>query len=179
MAEGTGPSAGHCAGVSPAGRTEMGKALLHLEGSNVILLQGFKDTCAILFTKGALLKDPEGVLEKPGENTQSARRIQFTDVRQIDALAATIRAYILEAVEAEKAGLEVTFKKTEDFAVPEEFQRRLDSDPALKTAFEALTPGRQRGYLLHFASAKQSSTRASRVEKCIPRIMEGLGMHDR
>lgn len=156
-----------------------GKPCYSLDGSNVFLMHGFKDFCALLFMKGALLKDPKGILVAQTENTQAARQIRFTSVGEVEALAPEIKACINRAIEVEKAGLTVEFKKTEDFSVPGEFQRKLDEDPELKAAFEALTPGRQRGYLLHFGGAKQSKTRASRVEKCIPRILDGLGLHDR
>jgi len=147
--------------------------------NNIVILQGFKAFCAVLFTKGALLRDREGVLKKPGPNTQSARRIPFTNVDEINAMAATLKTYLREAVEVEKQGLKVAFKKPSEFEIPEELQNKLDAMPPLKTAFEALTPGRQRGYLLHFSSAKQSKTRVSRIEKCIPAILEGKGFHDR
>lgn len=148
------------------------------QGNNVIIIGGFKDNCVISFLKGALLKDPKGVLEKTGENTQSARVIRFTNVQQIVKLEPVLKAYILEAVAAEKAGLKVTFKKTAEFAFPAEFQKKLDELPKLKAAFDALTPGRQRGYLLHFSGAKQSATRESRVMKCMPRILKGKGLDD-
>ena len=149
------------------------------EGSNIILIHGFNDYCALLFHKGVLLKDPEDILIQQTENVQSARQIRFTGVQEIVSLESVIKAYIGEAVEVEKAGLEVDFKKTDEFDVPEEFQQKLDENPDLKKTFEALTPGRQRGYLLHFSGAKQSKTRARRVEKCIPKIMKGKGLHDR
>jgi uncharacterized protein YdeI (YjbR/CyaY-like superfamily) len=130
------------------------------------------------FVKGALLKDPKSVLQKPGENTQSARMIRFTDVLQIVEMESVLKAYIHEAIKVEKAGLKVAFKKTSEFQMPEEFQTQLDENPALKTAFDALTPGRQRAYLLHFAGAKQSQTRASRVEKWTEQILNGKGLND-
>jgi uncharacterized protein YdeI (YjbR/CyaY-like superfamily) len=148
------------------------------QGNNVIIIGGFKEYCVISFLKGALLKDPKGVLEKTGENTQAARVIRFTNVEQIVKLEPVLKAYILEAVAAEKAGLKVAFKKTKDFAFPAEFQKKLDELPKLKAAFDALTPGRQRGYLLHFSGAKQSVTRESRVAKCMPRILKGKGLDD-
>lgn len=147
--------------------------------SNVVIIQGFKEYCALMFFKGALLKDPKGILVRPGENTQAARQIQFTDVQEIVDMEPTVKAYIDEAIEVEKAGLEVEFKETSEFEVPEEFQSELDKDPVLKAAFEALTPGRQRAYLLHFSAPKQSKTRASRVEKCRQRILAGKGLNDR
>lgn len=149
------------------------------QGGNVVLMSAFKEYCAISFFKGALLKDPKGILDKPGENTQAARLIRFISVGEIEALEPVLKAYIQEAIQVEKAGLKVEFKDTSEFDIPEEFQTQLEADPALKMAFEALTPGRQRGYLLHFSQAKQSKTRASRVEKCIPKILAGKGFHDR
>ena len=150
-----------------------------LDGRNVVLIHGFKHYCALLFTKGALLKDPEGILIQQTENVQAARQLRFTTVREIVKLKATLKAYIKEAMEVEKAGLEVTYKKTSEFAVPEEFQKQLRENPALKTAFAALTPGRQRAYLLHFSAPKQSKTREARIEKCLPLIFDGLGLNDR
>jgi uncharacterized protein YdeI (YjbR/CyaY-like superfamily) len=149
-----------------------------LDGRNIAIIHGFKEYCAILFVKGALLNDPEGLLIRQTENVQAGRQIRFTDVREISKLERTIKAYILEAIEIEKAGLKVGKKKTSDFAIPVEFQRKLDELPALRAAFEALTPGRQRAYLYHFAQPKQSATRVSRVEKYIPKILDGLGMDD-
>ena len=148
------------------------------QGSNIVLIHGFKEYCALLFHKGALLNDPEGVLVRQTENVQAARQIRFTNVQEIVEMEAILKAYIHEAIEVEKAGLEVDFKKTKEYDVPEEFQEKLDENPDLKAAFEALTPGRQRGYLLHFSGAKQSKTRASRVEKCLPKILDGKGLND-
>lgn len=148
------------------------------EGSNIVLIHGFNDYCALLFHKGVLLKDPEDILIQQTENVQSARQIRFTSVQEIVELESVIKAYIGEAVEVEKAGLEVDFKKTEEFDIPEEFQEKLDENPDLKKAFEALTPGRQRGYLLHFSGAKQSKTRERRVEKYIPKILDGKGLRE-
>ncbi|MCC5942245.1 MAG: YdeI family protein [Balneolaceae bacterium] len=148
------------------------------KSSNIVLIHGFKDYCALLFHKGALLKDSHNILVQQTENVQSARQIRFTNVSEIVELEAIIKSYIIEAVEAEKAGLEVDFKKTKEFDVPVEFQQRLDENPALRSAFEALTPGRQRGYLLHFSGAKQSKTRTRRVEKCIPKILNGKGLQN-
>ncbi len=155
-----------------------GKPCYAFRGKNIVIIQGFKEYCALMFFKGALLHDTEGILVKISENTQAGRQIRFTDVREITKAAAIIKAYILEAVEAEKAGLEVKFKKTADFAVPEEFQTKLNENPALKTAFEALTPGRQHGYLFYFSTPKLSKTRAERVEKYIPKILNGKGLDD-
>ncbi|WP_298733390.1 YdeI family protein [uncultured Chitinophaga sp.] len=148
------------------------------QGGNVVLIHGFKDYCALLLFKGALLGDPEGILIQQTENVQSARQIRFTSLQQITSMARVLKSYIYEAIEVEKAGLKVEMKKTSDYPVPEEFQEKLDKMPALKKAFEALTPGRQRGYLFYFSSAKQSKTRASRVEKYIPQILEGKGLDD-
>ncbi|MDG9667737.1 YdeI/OmpD-associated family protein [Hahella sp. CR1] len=156
-----------------------GKPCYTLQQNNIVILQGFKDFCAILFPKGALLKDPRSVLEKPGENTQSARRIPFTKAEDIADMEAVIKAYIHEAVEVERAGLKVDFKTMEDYVIPEELQAKLDEIPAFKEAFNALTPGRQRGYLLHFSEPKQSKTRASRVARHMQQIMDGKGLNDR
>jgi uncharacterized protein YdeI (YjbR/CyaY-like superfamily) len=148
------------------------------EKSNIVLIHGFKDYCALLFMKGALLNDEHGILVQQTENVQSARQIRFTDIREIYDLEPIVKAYIQEAIEVEKAGLKVKFKKATEFGVAEEFQNKLDRLPALKKAFYALTPGRQRGYLLYFSSAKQSKTRAARVEKYMPQILEGRGLDD-
>ncbi|MCG6192540.1 YdeI family protein [Leptospira sp. FAT2] len=145
---------------------------------NVVLIHGFKEYCAILFFKGALLKDPKGILVIQSENVQSARQIRFKNVQEIVKKKSVLKAYIKEAAEVEKAGLKVDFKKTKDFKVPDEFLNRLEDNPALKSAFDALTPGRQRGYLLHFAAPKQSKTRESRIEKWIPLILRGKGLND-
>lgn len=148
------------------------------DGNNIVLIHGFKDYCALLFMKGALLNDDHDILIQQTENVQSARQIRFRDIREIYELESTIKAYIQQAIEVEKAGLKVKFKKSSEFTMPEEFQAKLDRMPKLKKAFEALTPGRQRGYLLHFSSAKQSKTRAARVEKYIPQILAGKGLDD-
>jgi uncharacterized protein YdeI (YjbR/CyaY-like superfamily) len=132
-----------------------------------------------MFCKGALLKDPKGVLVRPGENTQAGRQVRFTHAREIAALAPAVRALVRNAIEVEDAGLEVTYKKISEFKLPDEFRDRLDRDPALKAAFEALTPGRRRAYIMHFSGAKQSATRASRVEKCAPQILRGVGFNER
>ena len=149
-----------------------------LEKSNVVLIHVFKEYCALLFPKGALLKDPKGILIQQTENVQAARQIRFTNVREIIRLEPVIKSYIREAIEVQKAGLEVPLKKTSEFKVAEEFQKKLNATPSLKKAFEALTPGRQRGYLLYFSGAKQSKTRESRIEKCIPQILKGKGLDD-
>jgi uncharacterized protein YdeI (YjbR/CyaY-like superfamily) len=150
-----------------------------LDNSNVVLIHGFKKYCALLFIKGALLKDTKGILIQQTENVQAARQIRFTNVREIVKLEPTLKAYIKEAIEVEKTGLEVKYKKTSEFTIPDELQKKLREIPALKTAFETLMPGRQRGYLLHFSTPKQSKTRESRVEKCMPQILKGKGLNDR
>ena len=148
------------------------------QGANVVLMHGFKEYCALLFFKGALLSDPEGILVQQTENVQSARQIRFTSAKEIKKMTRVLKAYIFDAIEVEKAGLKVTFKKTEEFNMPDEFQTKLDKLPALKKAFEALTPGRQKGYLLYFSSAKQAKTRESRIEKYLQHILDGKGMED-
>jgi uncharacterized protein YdeI (YjbR/CyaY-like superfamily) len=155
-----------------------GQPCYALEGNNIVLMHGFKEYCALLFMKGALLKDPKSLLIQQTENVQSARQIRFTNVQEITKMEKTLKSYIHEAIEVEKAGLKVELKKTTDFKMPEEFQRKLDALPALKTAFEALTPGRQRGYIFYFSQPKQSKTRESRVEKYIPNILDGMGIDD-
>jgi uncharacterized protein YdeI (YjbR/CyaY-like superfamily) len=147
------------------------------EKSNIVLIHGFKDYCAILFVKGALLKDPKGILITQTENVQAARQIRFTNVQEIVEMEPILKAYIYEAIEVEKAGLKVDFKKNPE-PIPEEFQNKLDEIPALKTAFNALTPGRQRAYILYFSQPKQSKTRESRVEKCMQQILTGKGLND-
>ncbi|WP_339877251.1 YdeI family protein [uncultured Algoriphagus sp.] len=148
------------------------------QGSNVVLIHGFKEYCALLFHKGALLNDINGILIQQTENVQSARQIRFPDLHEIVELRPVLKTYIYEAIEVEKAGLKVELKKTKEYAVPEEFQVKLDENEMLKQAFEKLTPGRQRGYLLYFDSAKQAKTREARVEKVIPQILEGKGLND-
>lgn len=145
---------------------------------NVVLIHSFKEYCALLFIKGALLKDAKGILIQQTENVQGGRQLRFTDVREITKLKSTIKAYLLEAIAVEKAGLKVSMKPTAEFAMPAEFQSALDQSAKLKTAFFALTPGRQRAYLLHFAAAKQSKTREARIEKCTPIILNGKGLLD-
>jgi uncharacterized protein YdeI (YjbR/CyaY-like superfamily) len=154
-----------------------GKPCYTFQKSNIVIIQGFKEFCALLFAKGALLNDPNGILEKPGENTQAARRIPFTNVREIVEMESILKAYIREAIEAEKAGLKVSLKKNPE-PIPEELQNKLDEIPALKAAFDALTPGRQRGYILYFSAPKQSKTRESRVGKCMQQILNGKGLND-
>ncbi|WP_433747938.1 YdeI/OmpD-associated family protein [Falsibacillus pallidus] len=149
-----------------------------LDGKNVVLIHGFKDYCAYLFHKGSLMKDPEGILIQQTENVQAARQIRFTNVDEIIEMESILKDYIMQAIEVEKSGLEVEFKKTTEYSIPEEFQVKLDEMPALKEAFESLTPGRQRAYILHFSQAKQAKTRQARVEKYIQQILEGKGMND-
>ncbi len=146
--------------------------------SNIVLIHVFKDYCALLFFKGVLLQDVSGILIQQTKNVQSARQLRFTNSKEIAVLQNTIKAYIYEAIEVEKAGLEVKLKKTSSYKVPEEFQKKLDKNPALKTAFTALTPGRQRGYILYFSDAKQSKTREARVEKYTRHIIAGKGLND-
>jgi len=145
---------------------------------NIVLIHGFKEYCALLFFKGALLNDAKGILIQQTENVQAARQIRFTSVREIVKLKPILKAYIYEAIEVEKAGLKVNLKKTSEFKIPQEFQNKLDEIPALKTAFYALTPGRQRAYIFYFSKPKQSKTRASRVEKCMQQILNGKGLDD-
>lgn len=152
-----------------------GKPCYTFQTSNIVIIQGFKEFCALLFCKGALLKDPNGILKKFG--WQAARRIPFSNVREIVEMEPILKVYIHEAIEAEKAGLKVNYKKNPE-PIPEELQNKLDEIPALKAAFDALTPGRQRGYILYFSGAKQSKTRASRVQKCMPQILKGKGLND-
>ncbi|MDM5284458.1 YdeI family protein [Peribacillus castrilensis] len=148
------------------------------ENKNIVLIHGFKEYCALLFHKGALLQDAHGLLIQQTENVQGARQIRFTNVQEIVATESILKAYIHEAIEVEKAGLEVEFKKNEEFIIPEELHNKFDDNPALKTAFEALTPGRQRAYILYFSQAKQSKTRESRIEKCMQKILDGKGLKD-
>ena len=147
--------------------------------SNIVLIHVFKEYCALLFIKGALLKDANGILIQQTENVQAARQIRFTNVREIVEMEPILKAYIHEAIEVEKAGLKVKLKETAEFTIPEEFQKKLDEIPALKAAFDALTPGRQRAYLFYFSEPKQSKTRESRVEKCMQQILDGKGLNDR
>ena len=155
-----------------------GQACYDLSGSNVVLIHGFKDYCALLFMKGALLQDSKGILVQQTQNVQAARQIRFASLADINKQKAAVQAYIREAIAVEKSGARVEMKSAAQFDVPEEFQERLDVDPKLAEAFHALTPGRQKGYLLHFAAAKQAATRAARVEKHAPRILKGLGLDD-
>jgi uncharacterized protein YdeI (YjbR/CyaY-like superfamily) len=155
-----------------------GQPCYTFQKSNIVVIHGFKEYCALLFFKGALLKDADGILIQQTKNVQSARQIRFTNAREIAQMEPILKDYIQEAIEVEKAGLKVKLKKTSDFPIPEEFQKKLDALPALKAAFDALTPGRQRGYLFYFAGAKQSKTRESRVKKCMPQILKGKGLND-
>ena len=156
-----------------------GKPTYTHDGTNVVLIMPLKETCALLFMKGALLKDPKGLLIQPGENSQSARQMRFTSSAEIARLAKTIKGFVKQAVDVEKAGLKVTFRKSSDLVYPTEFQDKLDRNSALREAFLKLTPGRQRQYHLYFTGAKQSATRESRVEKAIPLILDGMGLNDR
>lgn len=155
-----------------------GQACYDLNGGNVVLIHGFKDYCALLFMKGVLLKDPKGILIQQTRNVQSGRQIRFASLADIKKQKATVAAYIKEAIAVEKSGAKVKMKNAAQYDVPEEFQKRLDEDAALAEAFRALTPGRQKGYLLYFSQAKQSKTRAARIEKHEPRILEGFGLDD-
>src|SRR6187431_227906 len=148
------------------------------QNTNIVLIHGFKEYCALLFFKGALLNDPNDILIQQTENVQAARQIRFTNVREIVKLEAVLKAYVYEAIEVEKAGLKVKLKKSSEFKVCEEFQKKLDEKSTLKKAFEALTPGRQRAYLLYFSAPKQSKTRESRIEKSIKQILKGKGLND-
>jgi uncharacterized protein YdeI (YjbR/CyaY-like superfamily) len=148
------------------------------EKRNIVLIHGFKEYCALLFFKGALLKDPKGILIQQTQNVQAARQVRFTNVREIVKLKPALKAYIKEAIDAEQAGLKVAYKKTASFAIPDEFRNELDENPALKKAFKALTPGRQRAYILYFSTPKQAKTRVSRIEKSMPQILKGKGLND-
>jgi uncharacterized protein YdeI (YjbR/CyaY-like superfamily) len=155
-----------------------GQACYDLNDRNVVLIHGFKNYCALLFMKGALLRDPKGILVQQTRNVQAARQLRFASLAEINRHKAAVKAYIREAVAVEKSGAKVQMKRVAQFDVPEEFRKRLDDDPKLAKAFHTLTPGRQKGYLLHFAGAKQSATRTARVQKHAPRILQGLGLDD-
>ena len=155
-----------------------GKPCYTFQESNIVLIHGFKGYCALLFFKGALLKDPKGILVQQTENVQAARQIRFTNVREIADIEPIVKAYIKEAIKVEKAGLEVSYKTTSEFAIPDELEKRLNDSPGLKRAFEALTPGRQRGYILYFSAAKQPKTREARIAKCEQQILKGKGLND-
>jgi uncharacterized protein YdeI (YjbR/CyaY-like superfamily) len=155
-----------------------GKPCYALQEKNIVIIQGFKAYCALLFFKGFLLKDPNGILVKTGENTRVGRQIRFTNVREIVKMETILNAYIYQAIEVEKAGLKVDLGKNTELVLPEEFQKKLDESPALKTAFDALTPGRQRAYNFYFSAPKQSKTRESRVEKWLQQILNGKGLNE-
>jgi uncharacterized protein YdeI (YjbR/CyaY-like superfamily) len=155
-----------------------GQACYDLSGGKVVLIHGFKNYCALLFMKGALLRDPKGILIQQTKNVQAARQIRFASLADINKHKAPVKTYIKEAIAIEKSGAKVRMRSVAEFSVPAEFQKRLDDDPKLGEAFHALTPGRQKGYLLYFAGAKQSATRAARVEKHTPRILKGQGRDD-
>jgi uncharacterized protein YdeI (YjbR/CyaY-like superfamily) len=155
-----------------------GQPCYTFEKKNIVLIHGFREYCALLFFKGALLKDAKGILIQQTENVQAGRQIRFTNVREIVKLEPVLKVYIFEAIEVERAGLKVKLKKTSDFKIPEEFQNKLDKIPALKAAFDALTPGRQRGYIFYFSQPKQSRTRESRVERYMQQILNGKGLDD-
>lgn len=155
-----------------------GKPCYTHEGANVVLIMPLKDTCALLFTKGALVEDPKGLLVQPGENSQSARQMRFTSLAEIRQLEKPLKACLKDAIAVEAAGLKVEFRKSTDLVYPKEFQDQLDGNPALRAAFQALTPGRQRQYHLHFTGAKLAATRQSRVAKAIPLILDGMGLND-
>ncbi|WP_229257362.1 YdeI/OmpD-associated family protein [Duganella callida] len=155
-----------------------GQPCYTLDGRNVVLMHGFKEYCALLFFKGALMKDPKNILVQQTENVQAARQIRFTALEQITKQAKTLKSYIQQAIDLEKSGAKVGFKKTVEFDFPEELERKMDDVPALRAAFEELTPGRQRAYLLHFSSAKQAKTREARIDKNVQRILDGKGLDD-
>ncbi|MFW9971097.1 MAG: YdeI family protein [Candidatus Odinarchaeota archaeon] len=155
-----------------------GKPCYTFQKSNIVIIQGFKEYCALMFFKGVLLKDANGILIRPGKSSRAARQIRFNNVREIVEMETILKAYIYEAIEVEKAGLKVNFKETTELLIPEEFQNKLDEIPALKTAFDALTPGRKRAYILYFSAPKQSKTRESRVEKYMQQILNGKGLRE-
>ncbi|MEO6848112.1 MAG: DUF1801 domain-containing protein [Chthoniobacterales bacterium] len=155
-----------------------GKPCYTFQEGNVVILVGFKEHCALIFCKGALLKDPKGLLIKAGENTQAARQLRLKSVAEITKHASTLKAYFKEAIAVEKSGLEVKYKKITEFKRPDELEKKFKDSPALKEAFASLTPGRQRAYIMHFSAAKQSETRIARIEKCAPQILKGKGLND-
>jgi uncharacterized protein YdeI (YjbR/CyaY-like superfamily) len=165
-------------GCELAEELKWGKPCYTFQKSNIVLMHDFKEYCALLFFKGALLKDASGILIQQTKNVQAARQIRFTHAQQIGEMESIVKAYVDEAIEVEKSGLKVELKKTVEFVMPDEFKNKLDEIPALKTAFDALTPGRQRAYLLHFSAPKQSKTRESRVDKCMQQIFNGKGLQD-
>ncbi|MGJ7527451.1 YdeI/OmpD-associated family protein [Variovorax sp. GB1P17] len=156
-----------------------GKPTYTFGGSNIILIMPLKESCALLFLKGALLEDPQGLLVQPGENSQSARQMHFTSAAEVTKLKAAVKRYVKQAIAVEEAGLKVQFKKSTDLVYPPEFQSRLDKNSALREAFHALTPGRQRQYHIYFTGAKKAETREARVEKALPLILDGMGLNDR
>jgi uncharacterized protein YdeI (YjbR/CyaY-like superfamily) len=166
-----------CFGCQLTEELKWGKPCYSFQGKNIVIIQGFSQYCALLFFKGALLKDPNRILVKTGENAQVGRQIRFTNGREITKVGPSLKACIYEAIEVEKAGLQVIIEKHPK-PIPEEFQKKLDEDFSLKTAFEALTPGRQRAYIFYFSAPKQSKTRESRVEKYTPQILNGKGLND-
>jgi len=153
-----------------------GEPCYTLQEKNIVLIGKFKEYCSLLFFKGALLKDAHGILKKPGEHTQAGRQIRLTSVQEIVSMEAVLKAYIQQAIEVEKAGLKVKLKKHSEFKIPEELQKKMEDNPALKTAFHALTPGRQRAYIYYFSAPKQSKTREARIDKCMQQILEGKGL---
>lgn len=155
-----------------------GQPCFTLDGRNVVLIHGFKAYCAMLFFKGAIMKDPKNILIRQTDNVQAARQIRFSGIDDIQRQEKTLKAYVMDAIALEQSGAKVEMKKTAEFSFPEELERKMDDVPALRTAFEQLTPGRQRAYLLHFSSAKQAKTRESRIDKCAQRILEGKGLDD-
>ena len=155
-----------------------GQACYTFQGNNIVLIHGFKEYCALLFFKGALLNDPDGILIQQTENVQSARQVRFTNLKDIVKQERTLKAYVYEAIEVERAGLKVKLKETADFKIPEEFQKKLNKNAALKKAFNALTPGRQRQYIFHFSQPKQAKTREARIEKYMSQILDGKGLND-
>ena len=155
-----------------------GMPCYNYQNKNILIVAAFKEYCSINFFKGSLISDPNQILVSPGENSQAGKLLKFTSLQEILAIETEIKAYIFEAIEIEKAGLKVEFKKISEFEIPVELQEKLNQNEALKTAFEALTPGKQRGYLLHFSQPKQSKTREARIEKCIPKILAGIGFHN-
>ena len=155
-----------------------GKPCFTLEGKNIVIIQRLKESCALMFFKGVLLRDAKKLLQAPGENSQSSRWIKFASAEEIARMEKTVKAYIREAIELEKAGAKVKLKTTAELGIPEELQNELDKNPAFMTAFRALTPGRQRAYSIYISQAKQSATREARVEKCMPQILMGKGLND-
>jgi uncharacterized protein YdeI (YjbR/CyaY-like superfamily) len=167
-----------CLGSGLDEELKWGHPCYTLDGKNIVLMHGFKEYCALLFFKGALMKDPKKILIQQTENVQVPRQVRFTEAKQIIKMESTLKTYIKEAIKVEESGAKVELKKTSDFKIADEFKTKLDKTPALKKAFYALTPGRQKGYLFYFSQAKQSQTRESRIQKCIPKILAGKGLDD-